>query len=152
MYESKAECRFLHTLGGDTVGMSTIPEVVTAHHCDLKVLCLSLVTNKVIMTGDEGSPVASHAEVLEAVEKRSIELQALVKQIVLNASKNMLPKLPPLKQVSLVVSKQLTQSFNEDHSERKHRPIIDTTNAWGLGVVAIVLATALIISSSTRTR
>lgn len=36
MYESKAECRFLKMLGGDTVGMSTVPEVVTAHHCNMQ--------------------------------------------------------------------------------------------------------------------
>jgi len=34
--------------------MSTIPEIVAAHHCDMKTLCLSLVTNKVVMEGDEG--------------------------------------------------------------------------------------------------
>lgn len=147
MYESKAECRFLHTLGGDTVGMSTIPEVVTAHHCDLKVLCLSLVTNKVIMTGDEGSPVASHAEVLEAVDKRSIELQSLVKQIVLNVSKDLLPKLPQLKPVSLVISKSLIDSFRQEHG-KKHEAMWDATNVWGLGLAALVVATALIITSS----
>jgi purine-nucleoside phosphorylase len=36
MYESKAECRFLKMLGGDTVGMSTVPEAVTAHHCNMQ--------------------------------------------------------------------------------------------------------------------
>ena len=32
MYESRAECRFLRGLGGDCVGMSTVPEIVAAHH------------------------------------------------------------------------------------------------------------------------
>jgi purine-nucleoside phosphorylase len=82
MYESKAECRFLHSLGGDVVGMSTIPEVVSAHHCEMNVLCLSLVTNKVIMDGDEGQPVASHQEVLEAVEQRSEQILEFTKQII----------------------------------------------------------------------
>jgi purine-nucleoside phosphorylase len=36
MYESKAECRFLRMLGGDTVGMSTVPEAVTAQHCNMQ--------------------------------------------------------------------------------------------------------------------
>jgi purine-nucleoside phosphorylase len=39
MYESKAECRFLRMLGGDTVGMSTAPEAVTAHHCNMQGTC-----------------------------------------------------------------------------------------------------------------
>lgn len=111
MYESKAECRFLKTLGGDVVGMSTVPEIVTAHHCDMKTLCLSLVTNKVVMTGDEGAPVASHAEVLEAVEKRSIEIQSLVKLIVFHIKTDVLPKLPPLRQVSLLVPSATTASY-----------------------------------------
>ena len=102
MYESRAECRFLRSLGGDMVGMSTIPEVVAAHHCDMKVLCLSLITNKVIMEGHEG-PVASHQEVLEAVEKRSTQVQALVKQIVAVLKRKILPELPDLITVDLTV-------------------------------------------------
>eukprot|EP00934_Nitzschia_sp_Nitz4_P008559 Nitzschia sp. Nitz4//scaffold114_size70088//68452//69630//NITZ4_005992-RA/size70088-processed-gene-0.42-mRNA-1//-1//CDS//3329533468//8549//frame0 len=100
MYESKAECRFLRQLGGDCVGMSTVPEVVTAHHCNMKVLCLSLVTNKVIMEGDEG-PVASHAEVLESVAKRSVQLQAWVKEIIRVCSEDVLGTLPDLPPVAL---------------------------------------------------
>lgn len=81
MYESKAECRFLRTVGGDTVGMSTVPEMLAAHHCGMKVLCLSLVTNKVVIDGDEGPP-ASHGEVIDSVNKRSQQIQDLVSEIV----------------------------------------------------------------------
>ena len=45
-YETKAECRFLRSIGGDAVGMSTIPEVIAAKHCGMKILGLSLITNK----------------------------------------------------------------------------------------------------------
>ena len=101
MYESKAECRFLRMVGGDCVGMSTVPEVVTAHHCNMKVLCLSLVTNKVIMEGDEG-PVASHAEVLEAVATRSIQMQELVKEIIkVLSDESILDGIPSLSPISL---------------------------------------------------
>lgn len=41
MYESKADMSFITMLGGACVGMSTIPEVVAAHHCIMKTLCLS---------------------------------------------------------------------------------------------------------------
>jgi purine-nucleoside phosphorylase len=102
MYESRAECRFLRALGGDMVGMSTIPEVVAAHHCDMKILCLSLITNKVIMEGHEG-PVASHQEVLEAVGKRATQMQDLVKQIVKVLNRQILPDLPDLTPVDLTV-------------------------------------------------
>merc|ERR1719162_2260660 len=53
-YEAPTEAKFLRTIGVDAVGMSTIPEIVTAHHCGMKVIGLSLITNKVIMPGDTG--------------------------------------------------------------------------------------------------
>ena len=103
MYESKAECRFLRTLGADAVGMSTIPEVVVAHHCNMQVLCLSLITNKAVIEGDEGEAVANHAEVLEVANKRAGEMQTLVRKVVEVMKEDILPKLPPSKQISLAV-------------------------------------------------
>lgn len=97
-YESKAECRFLRSNGGDCVGMSTIPEVVAGHHCGMKVLCLSLVTNKVIVSGDEG-PAASHQEVLDAVNTRSIQIQTLVKGIIRECT-TFIQELPNLPKIS----------------------------------------------------
>jgi len=102
-YESKAECRFLRNgAGGDCVGMSTVPEIVAAHHSGMKVLCLSLITNKVLFEGTEG-PDASHEEVLEAVQERSLQLQTLVKTIVSIFEKEVLPSLPDLPPVTLDV-------------------------------------------------
>jgi purine-nucleoside phosphorylase len=105
MYESKAECRFLRSIGGDTVGMSTVPEIIAAHHCGMKVLCLSLVTNKVIIGGDEG-PAASHAEVLEAVGVRAIQMQSLVKEILIVLNNNVLPTLEDLPPIDLKITPQ----------------------------------------------
>ena len=82
-----------------------VPEILAAHHCGMKVICLSLITNKVIMTGDEGE-AASHEEVLKAVSVRTNQMQSIVGQIVSVLTKddkaflNMLPKLP---EVSLSV-------------------------------------------------
>ena len=45
-YETPAEIRAMRILGADVVGMSTVPEVITAAHCQLPALCLSMVTNK----------------------------------------------------------------------------------------------------------
>jgi len=47
-------------LGGDAVGMSTVPEVVAAHHAGMAVLCLSLITNKVVMHDDPTMEHANH--------------------------------------------------------------------------------------------
>jgi purine-nucleoside phosphorylase len=101
MYESKAECRFLRSIGGDCVGMSTVPEIVAAHHAGIKVICLSLITNKVVVSGDEGPP-ASHKEVLDAVEKRSNQIQGLVTEIVHWLSKDgVLDSIPDLPRIDL---------------------------------------------------
>ena len=104
MYESKAECKFLRQLGGDAVGMSTIPEVVAAHHSGMKVLGLSLVTNKVVMPGDKG-PAANHEEVIEAVDKRALQMQAFVKKIVEILKSDILPNTSTPKQLNLTVPK-----------------------------------------------
>ena len=44
-YETRAEYRFLRRIGGDVVGMSTVPEAVAASGCGLRTLALSIVTN-----------------------------------------------------------------------------------------------------------
>ena len=44
--ETPAEYKYIHTVGGDLVGMSTIPEVLVARHMGLAVFVLSVVTNK----------------------------------------------------------------------------------------------------------
>ena len=44
-YETPAEVRFYRTIGADLLGMSTIPEVIVARHCGLRVFGMSVVTN-----------------------------------------------------------------------------------------------------------
>lgn len=45
-YETPAEMRFFRGIGADAVGMSTIPEVIVARHCGLRVFGMSVITNK----------------------------------------------------------------------------------------------------------
>ncbi|MFP5392927.1 MAG: purine-nucleoside phosphorylase, partial [Gammaproteobacteria bacterium] len=44
-FETAAEIRALTRLGADVVGMSVVPEVISARHCGLKVACVSVITN-----------------------------------------------------------------------------------------------------------
>ncbi|XP_047453316.1 purine nucleoside phosphorylase 6 [Mugil cephalus] len=80
-YETIAECRVLQTLGADAVGMSTVPEVVVARHCGLRVLGLSLITNKVVADYNSKEK-ANHGEVLLTTQHRTQDLQRLVSHLV----------------------------------------------------------------------
>lgn len=55
-FETPAEIRAMRLLGADAVGMSTITEVITAAHCQLKVLALSMITNMAAGMKEELSP------------------------------------------------------------------------------------------------
>ena len=48
-YETVAELKMLRELGVDSVGMSTIPETIAAHHCGMKVFACSLITNMCVV-------------------------------------------------------------------------------------------------------
>lgn len=151
MYESKAECRFLKSLGGDAVGMSTVPEIVAAHHCKMQILCLSLITNKVVMPGDEGEEdeddgaAANHAEVLEAVRKRAEQIQSLVKKTVEIIGNEILPELPDLPTISLETPIPLPKGGSKDEEG-----ITISGNRLGLGV--LMVATGVVIGMAISRR
>ncbi|KAM4881498.1 purine nucleoside phosphorylase [Thomomys bottae] len=76
-FETIAECRLLRSLGADAVGMSTVPEVIVARHCGLRVFGFSLITNKVIMDY-ENLEKANHEEVLETGKQAAQKLEQFV--------------------------------------------------------------------------
>ncbi|KAG7269214.1 hypothetical protein CRUP_011853 [Coryphaenoides rupestris] len=80
-YETIAEANALKSLGADAVGMSTAPEVVVARHCGLRVLGISLITNKVV-TDYDSQQKSNHEEVLKTTHMRTKDLQKLVSHIV----------------------------------------------------------------------
>lgn len=78
-YETPAEIRMLRIVGGDAVGMSTVPEVIVARHCGLEVLGISCISN--MAAGILDQPL-SHDEVIETTEKVKMDFLLLVKEIV----------------------------------------------------------------------
>jgi len=62
-FETPAELRFLHLIGSDAVGMSTVPEVIAARHSGLRVMGVSGISNKANL---DGSTITTHEEVMEA--------------------------------------------------------------------------------------
>jgi purine-nucleoside phosphorylase len=62
-FETPADLRFLNTIGADSVGMSTVPEVTVARHGGQRVLGISGISNKANL---DGNTVTTHQEVLEA--------------------------------------------------------------------------------------
>jgi len=74
-YETPAEIRAIRTLGGDTVGMSTVPEVITAAHAGMNVLGFSLVSN--MAAGILPKPLTEQ-EVIEAGKAAKEKFSALL--------------------------------------------------------------------------
>ncbi|MFN3637268.1 MAG: purine-nucleoside phosphorylase [Chloroherpetonaceae bacterium] len=79
-YETRAEIRMLQTLRADLVGMSTILEATTAKHLGMKVLGISLVTNKAAGLSDE---ILSHDDVQRVAQRAQKEFSTLIEAILL---------------------------------------------------------------------
>ncbi len=78
-YETPAEYRAYHLLGGDAVGMSTVPEVIVARHCGMKVFGVSVITNM----GISDTPVeATHEEVQEAANNAEPLMTEIMREMV----------------------------------------------------------------------
>jgi len=76
-YETPAEILAFAKLGADAVGMSTVPEVIVARQCGLKVAALSCITN---LAAGRSRKTLSHSEVLETAERvRNVAAQLLIK-------------------------------------------------------------------------
>ena len=71
-------------VGGDTVGMSTVPEVIVAHHCGIRTFGISVVTD----LGGFDSPVeVSHEEVQEAADKAQPLMTEIMREMIIRSEK-----------------------------------------------------------------
>lgn len=78
-FETRAEYHWLHVIGGDAVGMSTVPEVIVAIHSGMKVFAASIITDLGIR--DELN-VITHEEVLQAANAAAPKLAAIVSELI----------------------------------------------------------------------
>ena len=114
-YESPMEIHAMRLLGGDAVGMSTVPEVLVAAHSGITVLGLSLITNQCLAPGDKRTP-PSHEEVLESTKHRAEDMQGFVADIVQAVPSAFLESLPTPKAHPLFFGP--TGGRTQSHSSR----------------------------------
>ena len=77
-FESPADLRFLRMAGADSVGMSTVPEVIVARHGGMRVLGFSGISNKANL---DGSTLTTHEEVIEAGKVITPKIETIIRGV-----------------------------------------------------------------------
>jgi purine-nucleoside phosphorylase len=78
-FETKAEYKMIEIIGGDVVGMSTVPETIAAVHMGLSVFAISVITDLGIR---EDENVITHEEVLQAAKEAEPKLAIIFKELI----------------------------------------------------------------------
>ena len=78
-FETPAEYRMYAKLGGQAIGMSTVPEVIVAHHCGIKTFGISVITD---LGGFDPPVQVSHEEVQEAANRAQPIMTALISEMI----------------------------------------------------------------------
>jgi len=76
--ETRAEYRFLRTIGADVVGMSTVPEILVAVHCGMRCVGFSVITDMCL--ADALKP-ANVEEIIAVANEAEPRLTTLVKGV-----------------------------------------------------------------------
>jgi purine-nucleoside phosphorylase len=77
-FETPAELKMFRHLGGDAIGMSSVPEALCAAHGGIKIVGLSAITDKAV--GEELQPLTAE-EVLEVAQKTDKKMSALIRAV-----------------------------------------------------------------------
>ena len=78
-YETPAEIRALRVLGADAVGMSTVPEAVVSHHCGIKTVGITCITN---MAAGIENEILSHEDVKLTALKCEQNFKQVIKEFI----------------------------------------------------------------------
>lgn len=78
-FETPAEYRMFARMGGDAIGMSTVPEVIVAHHCGIKTFGVSVITD---LGGFDDPVEVSHEEVQEAANKAQPLMTEIMREMI----------------------------------------------------------------------
>ena len=100
-FETPAEYKMYRIIGGDAVGMSTVPEVIVAHHCGIRIFGVSVITD---LGGFDAPVEVSHEEVQEAANKAQPFMTEIMREMIVRSEK---------------VESTKKQKFNTDHPTEK---------------------------------
>jgi len=77
-FETVAEYKYIRAIGGDAVGMSTVPEVIVAAHMKLPCFAISVITD---LGGMDNLEPISHEDVLKAASEAESKLTLIIKEL-----------------------------------------------------------------------
>ncbi len=78
-FETRAEYKYIRTIGADTVGMSTVPEVIVARHMSIPCFAMSIITD---LGGMEEVQTVSHEEVLQVANEAEGRMTTIFKEVI----------------------------------------------------------------------
>lgn len=80
-FETPAECRCYHNMGADAIGMSTVPEVIVARQCGIKVFGISIITDEASFDREDDYSVSGE-EVIIAADAAADRMTALFQAVI----------------------------------------------------------------------
>ena len=83
-FETPAEYKMYRIMGGDAVGMSTVPEVIVAHHCGIRTFGISVITD---LGGFDEPAEVSHEEVQQAAKKAQPFMTDIMRELIIWTAK-----------------------------------------------------------------